>query len=209
MDTFLRPAGEVLDQHGGMSIESVTRRDDGLDLRVRVVDAGAQSRAWSLSLGSVREHRIELGWCEELGFSDDHPLLWPHMDEQASLYFSKAAPDPTAAAGRLWSRHQRETDGWVPFRRFLNPEVPLGTLLARGAGLLATGPVRLLSAYGEELDALGIPWSVAGRRPPTFWRPASEAFMAGGAWCIEDQKLKVLTLGQSYLVAARFTATEP
>jgi len=105
MDTFLRRAGEVLDQHGGMSIESVTRHDDGMDLRVRVVDADARSRAWSLSLGSVRGHQIELGWCEELALSDDHPLLWTH-------------------------------------------------------------------------------------------------------WHIEDQQLKVLTLGQSYLVAARFTAAE-
>ncbi len=208
MDTFLRRAGEVLDQHGGMSIESVTRRDDGMALQVRVVEANAHSQAWSLSVGTVREHRIELGWCQELGLSDDHPLLWAHLDEQASIYFSKAATDPTATAGRLWSRHLRETDGWMPFHRFLNPEVPLIALLGTEAGLLATGPVRLLRAYGEELDAFGVPWSVAGQRPPTFWKPASEAFMSGGAWRIEDQKLKVLTLGQSYLVAASFTATE-
>lgn len=208
MDTFLRAAGEALDQHGRLSVESVTRRDGGLDLRVRVVDADASSRTWSLSLGSVREHRLELGWFEELALSDDHPLLWTHLHEQASLYFSKPAPDPAAAAGRLWGRHQRVTDGWTPFDRFLNLEVPLLALLDRGAGLLATGPVRLLEAYGEELDALGIPWSLAGRRPPMFWKPASEAFMAGGTWHIEDQGLEVLTLGQSFLVAASFTAAE-
>ncbi|MBK9517383.1 MAG: hypothetical protein IPO09_08535 [Anaeromyxobacter sp.] len=208
MEAFLRRAGEVLDQLGGISIESLTRRGDELDLVVRVVEADARSQTWSLSLGSVREHRIELGWCDELALGDDHPLLWTHVDAQASLYFSKPAPNPTAAAGRIWDRHQRETGGWVPSHRFLNSEVPLVALLGWGAGLLATGPLRLLSAYGEELDALGISWSLAGQRPPMYWKPASEAFMAGGAWLIEDQRLLLLTLGQSYLVAARFSATE-
>jgi len=177
-------------------------------LVVRVVEEDGPAETWKLSVAQVREHRLELGWCDVLSFHAEHPLLWPHVDERASLYFSSRPADPSAAIGRLWHRHHVETGGWIPFERFLNQEIALADLLGGGDGLLATGPARLLDAYGEELDAQGIRWNVVRHGPAKYWKPASEAFMAGGTWIVEDQKLQVLTLGESYVVAAHFAAAQ-
>jgi hypothetical protein len=172
-----------------------------------MVGPDARVETWSVTFGQERANRIQLGWCDVLTFGDEHPLLWPHLGERADLYFSKRPPDPAAAIGMLWQRHQHETDGWLPFERFLNPVMAPGALLDAGDGLLAAGPTRLLNAYGEVLNSLGVPWSLAGQYLAKYWRPASEALMAGGEWVVEDQPLKALILGESYVVAARFAAT--
>lgn len=208
MDLFLRRSLDVIDEHGGVSIESVLRAGDNLTLNVRVVDSEGVGEPWILTARHDRAHRIELGWTDVLTFGrKDHPLLWPHVGEQAKLFFSGRPRDPAGTVGRLYERHQRETESWHPFERFLNPEMRVGPLLDAGAGLLASGPVRLLTAYADELATEGVPFSIEGNRPAKYWKPLSPMSMAAGEWIPEDKPLAVLTLGDSYVIAGRFVAT--
>lgn len=161
---------------------------------------------WSVSARGVREHRIALGWNFDLSLREDHPLLWPHAGPRASMYFTGRPSSPAEAAGRLWLRHHLETEGWLPFERFLNAELPLAELLDGGAGLLAAGPVRLLRAYGAELDGLGVAWSIAGEGPPRVWDQTPSARLNETRPLPEGKAFRVLTLGDSYVVAAEFTA---
>jgi hypothetical protein len=206
MDAFLRRAFGVIDEHGGLAIASARRTGDDLALEIRVVEPDASEEVWAVTAGDVREHRIEFAWTDGLALAEDHPLLWPHVGEQAQLFFAARPQDPLAMVGRLYERHRRETQGWLPFDRFTNQVMEIGPLLGAGSGLLASGPVRLLTAYAEELAASAVPFSVAGHRPAKLWKPASDAFMAGGQFVVGDQLLKVLTVGDSYVVARSFAA---
>lgn len=203
MQEFLR----ALDDDDDVIAESVEISGGDLSLDLRVVDVEGQVRRWRVAVSGAREHRIQLGWCDSIAIRGDHPLLWPCLDQQGSLYFSGAPSDVPQTIGKLWQRHNREMQGWLPLERFLNREVALDTLLARGAGVLAKGPVRLLQAYAHELEAQQVPWSIAGKRPPKYWSPASEAVRTGGSWAVENRPLQVLTFGESYIVAVSFSAS--
>jgi len=74
-------------------------------------------------------------------------------------------------------------------------------LLAASSGLLAEGPVGILSEYEAVLARHSIAWSQVRERAPKRWN--------GGSWVAESEGLKVLTMGPSFVVAESFTATRP
>jgi hypothetical protein len=122
------------------------------------------------------------------------------------LFFSKAPQDARVMIGRLWLRHQRETQGWIRFDRFLNRESVLPALLEGGYGLLAKGPERLLRAYAEELDSADVPWSIAALHRPRQWRTLpGQAGLGAGEWVDDTRPLKAITMGESYVVAANIS----
>jgi hypothetical protein len=101
MDTFMQAATQVVEEHGGITIEAVELHDDLLKVQVRLVGFdGAHAGIWSLSLGQVRAHRMELGWCDVLSFSDDHPLLWPRgsADTEVVVGLPRRCFDPSFEA---------------------------------------------------------------------------------------------------------------
>lgn len=196
-----------LDDHDEVFADAVEIDRDTLSLTLRIVGPQGQTARWELQASGHREHRIGLGWCSSIAIANDHPLLWSYLERHASLYFSDAPHDVAETIGTLWQVHQQETQGSIPFARFMNRLVRLDNLLSSGAGLLASGPERLLRAYGQVLEARKIRWSIAGSHAPKYWSPAGESHRTGAAWTVENAQLQVLTLGGSYIIAVEFAAS--
>jgi hypothetical protein len=193
----------TFDEDGDVVLDSIERTGADLAIAMTLVAEGETPSRWRLAIQDVREHHLELGLCDSFHVHDNHPVLWPHVGPQGSLFFSKPPRDARAMIGRLWVRHQRETEGWIRFERFLNPESAIPALLEGGFGLLAKGPERLLRAYADELDSGSVPWSIAALRLARWWRPlpGQSAFDAG-EWVDDGRPLKAITMGESYVVAA-------
>lgn len=207
MESLLASATAALDADGGIVVTSAEWSDDALILRLEVRQADEEPTRWRVVARSVREHRVELGWCYEISLENEHPLLWPHLDRHASLYFLGRPASAQETVGSLWSAHQRETRGWMRLDRFCNPELPLDALLDRGFGLLASGPERLLRAYGTVLAVAGVEWSLAGQGPARIWDQTPSARLDEWKPLPEGKPFRALTLGDSYVVAADFTAS--
>jgi len=135
------------------------------------------------------------GYFENFETFKDHPLLWSHNQKHTSLYFGKAASDPHEVLSRLYSLHFRITKGWIPFDKFLNPNVPLIDLCKSTNGLLAQGPLTLLEEYMKLLDTLGMLPSIVGSYPPEGIKGHDGS---------EGSIPKVLIVGDSYFVGKTF-----
>ena len=87
---------------------------------------------------------------------DDHPLLWEFKREIAQAFFYGAPANSDAAVGALYEAHQNAVSPWITFGRYLNNLPGLSKLLAAGDGLLAAGPMPLLTLYKDTLGQHGV-----------------------------------------------------
>jgi len=153
---------------------------------------------WQVICSSVREHSLSLGPAYKLQSTDDHVLLWGHTKRKLSLYFSGTCENPEAVIGALYSRHWELSKGWIPFQRFINPNMELAKLISGGSGMLAEGPEVLMLAYEEVLQRFGFSESHVDAGEPAYWD--------GETWLEEREKLSVLVIDRSYIVAGKFVA---
>jgi hypothetical protein len=153
---------------------------------------------WQVTCSGVRDHSLSLGLAEGLQCSDDHVLLWAYNKRKLSLYFSGKCENSDAVIGALYSRHGELTKGWIPFQRFLNPNMDLVKLLNGNSGMLAEGPQPLILAYEEILHKFGFVASHFDAGDPAHWD--------GETWQEEREKLSVLIIDKSYIVAEKFAA---
>jgi hypothetical protein len=155
-------------------------------------------RHWQVICSGVRAHSLSLGFAYKLQLTDDHVLLWLHMKRRLSTYFSGKCETPDAIIGALYSRHWELTDGWIPFHRFFNSNVQLTKLIIGGSGMLAEGPEPLILAYEDVIQKFGFSTSHLDAGEPAYWN--------GETWLEEREKLLVLVLDRSYIVAEKFIA---
>ena len=155
-------------------------------------------RHWQAICSGVREHSLSLGYAHQLQLTEDHVVLWGHTKRKLSIYFSGTCENPDAVIGTLYNRHWELTKGWIPFQRFLNPNVALAKLIAGGSGMLADGPEPLILAYEGVLQKFGFSASHIDAGEPAYWD--------GKTWLEEREKLSVLVMDRSYIVAEKFVA---
>jgi hypothetical protein len=153
---------------------------------------------WQVTCSGVREHSLSLGYADKFQLTDDHVLLWAHTKRKLSTYFSGACTDADAVIGALYQCHHELTDGWLPFHRFLNPNVDIMKLLTGGSGMFAEGAEPLLLAYEDVLRKFGFTVSHVDAGEPAFWN--------GETWLEQREKLSVLVIDKSYIVAETFIA---
>jgi hypothetical protein len=153
---------------------------------------------WQVTCSGVREHSLSLGYADKFQLTDDHVLLWTHTKRKLSTYFSGTCLDVDAVVGALYHRHQELTAGWIPFQRFLNPNLEIKQLLTGGSGMLAEGAEPLMLAYEDVLRKFGFTASHVDAGEPAHWN--------GETWLEEREKLSVLIIDRSYIVAEEFTA---
>ncbi|MBC9913997.1 hypothetical protein [Chitinophaga varians] len=133
---------------------------------------------WEVVVDGYVKSSCTRRYFDGLYWNDDHPLLWEYTEESGSLYFNGAAADVPALFMDLWEAHQEETEGWLSFDQYIGKD-RIGAL-KHGAGLLATGPVRLLQVYAACLDRQGISYSIIGRwRGHDFIKKGKILFMDG------------------------------
>lgn len=114
------------EENGGLSITGFERYEDDWTLEF-VVRTGVEDerQLWQCQIYNGLDFLLVPGYFDNLEIVKDHPLLWPHDQKQTSLYFGKAADDSHEVLSSLYSLHVRITKGWIPFDKFLNPNVPL------------------------------------------------------------------------------------
>jgi len=194
-------SGEFEDD-GWITLSAASWRAEDIWLSLELEPGnGTPRQHWQVLCEQARAHRLHGETVHDVAVHEDHVLLLPHQQLQANLYFTSPAPNPAAVAGELLAAHRRCTRDWFPAERFLNSALPLIDLLAASSGLLAEGPVGILSEYEAVLGRHSIAWSQVRERAPKRWN--------GGSWVAESEGLKVLTMGPSFVVAESFTATRP
>jgi hypothetical protein len=98
----------------------------------------------------VREMNLHGGPVDAIEFVSEHPLLLEYNAPHEYLHFSSAPARPEEVVGRLYLAHHEVIGDWRPLSRVLNPSIGQGmtlpTLLGGGRGMLARGPVPVVSA---------------------------------------------------------------
>jgi hypothetical protein len=178
---------------------------EGRDLLVylEVSDSG-KSTSLCVRAHEVRAHHVVApGGSAVVSLTDDHPILWPHTQLRSELYFRGKVDDVMSVVGALVVAHHelvgsvhRESSWLSHNERVMNPTL-MAQVLEAGDGLLSTGPVKVLEAYSRVLDAYGISYSILEPTQPSWW--------TGEEWKIETEKLFAILIGESYVIAPRFT----
>jgi hypothetical protein len=171
-----------------------------LHLTVTVFDATQET--WEIRCGDLLAYVLRNESANWLELTEDHPLLWEFKHESASAYFYRAPVNADAAVGALYEAHQIAVGPWIRFGQHLNTDPGLSRLLAAGNGLLAKGPVPLLTLYKETLRPLGVEVDIRFSRPPQRWDATH--------WRRLDRNTdtKALLLGTSYVIGNKWSAEQ-
>ncbi len=124
----------------------------------------------------------------------DHPILWPHVENHAELYFYSATKDPRQLIADLHEAHSLAVLKWFPLDRFTNDLQPLHKLLAAANGCLAAGPLPLIRVYEGVLQAAAIQCSILESKHPR-----------GRSSNLDTSAPVALLMGTSYFIARRLS----
>jgi len=171
-----------------------------LHLAVTVLDSARE--VWEVRCADVLAYVLRNESANWLELTDDHPLLWEFKQESASAYFYQAPFNADAAVGALYEAHQDAVGSWIRFGQHLNSPPGLSKLLAAGNGLLAQGPVPLLTLYKETLLPLGVEVHIRFSRPPQAWDGTHWRQLA------RENNTKALVLGMSYVIGDGWAAEQ-
>src|SRR5919205_3952376 len=172
LEKLLAVAGLVdFEDYGSLRLTDVGWSEAALTLSLHVsADEYPEFHPhWQVTCSGVREHCLSLGHSYDIQLYDDHVLLWPHTARRTSTSFYGRSVNPSAVAGALYERHCELTGKWIPFHRFLNPNVRLTELIAGGFGMLAEGPEPLILAYEEVMRRQGFVASHLDPSKPVYW----------------------------------------
>lgn len=152
----------------------------------------AAARAWRIQARGVLEFRLVSYETESIELLQRHPLLWTYDQDEVELYFQGQPVDVHATIGRLYAANAVAGRGVIAFGALVSDQMPLHALLASGSGLLAKGPLTVIKAYQEVLEAEGLRCSALNR----------------GSLSTLDAAVgpQVLILGRSYIIATEFSA---
>jgi hypothetical protein len=132
---------------------------------------------------------------------EDHPALVPLTAERAELYFRGSPEDPDDVGRRLHAAHERVVGPYLRFEKCVNANLPLAELLRGGHGQIASGPLPVLDAYARVLETHNVSVRMVGRAPARTWDEVAMRYRD------LPTRLRVLDLGESFVVAQRFTLT--
>lgn len=214
IDEFLDDCRDVMydpdPEDWSVSWSEVRCQPGSIELRLCIEAPSGEggSRIWRVRSEGVREARLTAG--QDTGsypphspvvLLDDHILLWGHNEPTSQL--SVLVRGPTAKReALLWGLHDRHFSlvaDWIPFSRYINGYF-CHNRLSSGSGVLALGPHRLLAEYASVFEGSDV--EAYFPYPPT---PAVHWDEKRG-WISNDRDLRVLILGNSYIIADAFEA---
>jgi hypothetical protein len=180
---------------------NATWSDRSLRLQLAVTIFDSPQEIWEVRCEDVLAYVLRNETACWLELTDDHPLLWEFRHGSASAYFYRAPLNAEAAVGALYEAHQKAVGSWITFGQHLNIPPGLSKLLAAGDGLLAQGPVPLLTLYKETLRSHGVEVDIRFSRPPQTWDGTHW-------WQLERESTKALLLGTSYVIGNGWVAEQ-
>jgi hypothetical protein len=174
-----------------------------LVLAVSILESDPDSSTiWEVSC----EEALAYAHCDDRAHSleliDDHPVLWDFKHESAKAFFYGAPSDADSPAGALYEAQQNAVGSWIRFGQHFNNALGLSKLLSERDGLLAEGPVPLLTLYKEALRAHRVKVDVRFSHPPRIWDGAHWRQLEPG------NTVKALLLGGSFVVGRGWTAQQ-
>lgn len=107
----------------------------------------------------VREHRVSLGLFNQLGWHDDHPLLYHHNTAPVALHFEGSPADAGALTLDISQAYATTFGPWrhlTDYHSGLNRSQLLVDLLASGEGLLGVMPLPLAERIAKVLAHHGM-----------------------------------------------------
>jgi hypothetical protein len=185
------------EEGGGVHITGTDWFSD--DLRVEfAINTGidGKSQLWEIQINGVRTNLIKSDFADRIELFEEHPLLWPYNQLQTSLYFGRPTKKPYELFEGLYRVHLQETKKWFSFDEYINANVPIIDLCKSATGLLASGPIKLLEAYKKELESHEMNPTIVGGHNPEH--------STNNQWIAEKAQLKVLVIGDSYVVGETF-----
>jgi hypothetical protein len=156
MDKLLAVIAEIGDEEDVLiRFRHATWSGTSLQLQLAVSEPDSEVDSspgiWNVRCEDILAYVLSNECANWLELTEDHPLLWDFKHESASAFFYEAPANTEAAVGALYEAHQKAVGSWINFGKHLNSSLGLSKLLAAGNGLLATGPLPLLSLYKETL----------------------------------------------------------
>jgi len=188
---------EEYEDNGGLITRGMTVSGSDTEILLNVkTGCDDETQLWKVVCFGVREQSLGLEWNDFFELKRDHVLLWPHIQNNYSLWFNGPKRVAATIVGQLWQRHFELVANWFPFQRFINQAHQLTNFVGDCYGLLANGPESLILAYKQIMDEHGYKTSVISHKPK-FWD--GEKFIPPG-------ELVAFLMGQSYVVAASIEA---
>jgi len=187
------------DDYGTFLIEEATYSDENLNLdcSVSFEDDESFPNRFRISCANVFDHQIKFGFVNSIQILEEHVLLWPFNDTEVRLGFRGSAVPVEAVLGSLYQKHHEILGNWFPLDEFMNSDLEPKRVLESGFGVLAEGPLKLLTEYKNVLEGFGISTSVTGHRKHKHWNGSEFLIFSGGS---------VLILDDTYIVAEVFDA---
>jgi hypothetical protein len=205
MDRLLKLISEIEeadDDDTVIRIGTVTAIGKGLELHLEVSTFawGENTRKIEVRCAEALDYAIKNEIASSIVLTSDHPVLWRFTYDTASAFFSGIPPNVYAATGALYEAHRHATDGWFGLETQLNRGLKLSQLLSAGNGLLARGPIPLLTTYKDVLSQYSVEVEIVGPYPPGGMMSSVE---------VQNRlrnESKVLLLGDSYVAGIGWTA---
>jgi len=160
-------------------------------------ERGGISRKWRIEAMGHRKNHVSFDFANSMEIKDDHPVLWEFTDTQCELYFTGQCNDPAKLFYDLYATHKRLFGKHQCFNISFGEEIPHFKIFHYSNGLLTNGSKKLMMQYGACLKQNGLGFTIIGERPATFWDD--------GKFIQEDANLKVLFLGNTYVIAKDFS----
>jgi hypothetical protein len=185
------------EEDGSIYITGTDRYSD--DLRVEFsINTGidGQSQLWEIQINGTRADLIKSDFAKRIELIDEHPLLWPYSQFQTSLYFGRPTSRPYELFVDIYQTHLELTKKWFSFDKFINGNISIIDLCKSNTGLFASGPVKLLEEYKKVLETHEMNPTIIGGHNPKHW--------TNDKWVEETEKLRVLIIGDSYVVGETF-----
>lgn len=162
-------------------------------------DKGAIVQEWRIEVFEYRKSHIDFGFASFIHIKDDHPLLWEFTDTQCELYFNGQCQEPSKLFYDLYVTHEQAFDKYQCFNVSFGESWTFYKPFQYSNGLLTEGSKKLMLKYAECLQKNGLGYNIIGERAPKYWD--------GDQYVPESQDLKVLLLGNTYIVAKSFHFT--
>jgi len=194
--------GEDDDDDTVIRLGSVTASGSGLELRLEVSTFNLETNTRNLEIRceDVQEYAIKNEAASSLILTSNHPLLWRFTHDSASAFFYGVPPNAYAATGALYEAHRHAVDDWFGLESQLNGGMELSKLLSTGNGLLAQGPLPLLTVYKNVLSQYSVEVEIRNPYPPGG--RMSPPHVKNRLW----NETKALLIGDSYITGIGWTA---
>jgi hypothetical protein len=171
-------------------VDWIGRIPRGVDIRfaVHAGRRGKKAAGWTIRCLTVHESKIsDFDGGGLVLHTSDHPAARQYLGPWADLRWLRSS-NQAAILSTLYKAHIDATDDWIPFDRYVFPEMPYRRgfdvhsreqFSCRGPAFLIRGYAKALRMSGEKIQTIPL----KGGKPKTGWP-------------------KVLHFGTSYVIAA-------